>query len=69
MESFDKNEVNNENQLIKLSNLVKTVSTDCKTEQLDELNKIYDTLKQPKKQIPSQFEEEHPQQQQQCAHQ
>jgi DnaJ-class molecular chaperone len=69
LQSFDKNEVNNENQITKLSNLVKTVSTDCKTEQMDELNRTYDILKQPKKQIPSHFEEEERPQQQQCAHQ
>jgi DnaJ family protein A protein 2 len=69
LQSFDKNEVTNEAQNSKLPNLVKTISTDCKLDQTDELNKIYDMLKQPKQPIPSQFEEERPQQQQQCAHQ
>jgi DnaJ-class molecular chaperone len=69
LQSFDKNEVTNEVQISKLPNLVKTISTDCKSDQTDELNKIYEALKQPKQPIPSHFEEERPQQQQQCAQQ
>ena len=70
LQSFDKNEVNNEIQNAKLSNLVKTISTDCKSDQTDELNRTFDMLKQPKQPIPSHFEEERQQQhQQQCTHQ
>ena len=69
LQSFDKDEINNETQISKMSNLVKTVCTDCKSEQINELNRTYDILKQPKKSIPSHFEEEQPQQQQQCTHQ
>jgi DnaJ-class molecular chaperone len=69
LQSFDKDEINNETQISKMSNLVKTVCTDCKSEQINELNRTYDILKQPKKSIPSHFEEEQPQQPQQCTHQ
>jgi len=45
LQSFDKNEVQNESQISKTPNLTKTIMGDCKPEQSEQLYQLLDSLK------------------------
>lgn len=52
IQSFDKQETQNELQITKMDNLVKTVITDCKSDHIMQLNQLFETIKHSKQTHP-----------------